>query len=313
MEVTVCICTRDREAPLARALESLTAVEPSPGLEWEVLVIDNGSARPVAEGISGFSARLPLRVAQEPRGGLSLARNTAIGLARGEVVIFVDDDATVRPGWLAAYVDGSRRHSEAAFFGGPIVARITGGSPRQVEAARQAMPGLFGSLEPNRGEVTLQLGDAPLPWGANMAVRRSAFDGFRFDPELGRRPSNPAGAGEETCFLRDLLRAGHHGVWLPRAVLDHHVDGRRATRRTFVSFCRNVGWAQGRELALLRERDPAELEPQLVAKVRAFRMRYWKTPPWAPLARRWAALRDLTHLQGFLAGYREASSPAGPR
>ena len=36
------------------------------------------------------------------RQGLSGARNTAVAAASGDVVVFLDDDAAARPGWLGA-------------------------------------------------------------------------------------------------------------------------------------------------------------------------------------------------------------------
>ena len=102
-----------------------------------------------------------------------------------------------------------------------------------------------------------------------------------------------------------MLRDGLHGVWLPAAGLEHHVEGRRCDRRRLIAFFQGVGWFEGRELAWTDERDPAALTAQLRATLRRFRMQYWFQTPWSPLPRRLAALRDLAHMEGFVAGYVE--------
>ena len=111
-----------------RALESLRRLEVPAGLDWDVLIIDNGSAN-AAKQERSLPGGLPLRVVKEPRAGLSHARNAALRLATGDLVIFIDDDVTVPPGWLAAYADGFSRHPDAAFFGGPIAARCMADCP----------------------------------------------------------------------------------------------------------------------------------------------------------------------------------------
>ena len=45
-----------------------------------------------------------LRIVQEPRRGLSFARNAGLAAARGDIIAFTDDDATADPAWLAALI-----------------------------------------------------------------------------------------------------------------------------------------------------------------------------------------------------------------
>ena len=96
LTVSIAVCTRERPAELARCLASLAELSEAP---LEVLVIDNApvsnATREVVQGLPG------VRYVCEPRKGLSAARNTALSLASGDVVAFVDDDTVVHPHWLA--------------------------------------------------------------------------------------------------------------------------------------------------------------------------------------------------------------------
>jgi glucosyl-dolichyl phosphate glucuronosyltransferase len=53
----------------------------------------------------------------------SRARNRAVYAARGDYLVWTDDDVVVDPNWLAAYVAAFRRRPEAAVFGGPVFPR----------------------------------------------------------------------------------------------------------------------------------------------------------------------------------------------
>ena len=99
--------------------------------------------------------------------------------ATGELIVFIDDDVEAPPGWLSALLSGVSAAPEHEVFGGPIRARLEGGGPRA--CGREPAP-----------ITTLDLGgedrDVALVWGANMAIRPSAFD--------------RAGDFDETIFVR---------------------------------------------------------------------------------------------------------------
>ncbi len=95
--VSVVVCSLGRDARLGGAVASVLRQRHAP---LELLVVDNdpasGRVRALLEGV--LDPRL--RVVEEPRRGLSAARNAGIGAARGTVVAFTDDDAEADPGWL---------------------------------------------------------------------------------------------------------------------------------------------------------------------------------------------------------------------
>lgn len=100
--------TRDRPASLRRCLTSLAAMAPPTGVEVSVLVIDNASAARALEETREIMARWdgpwPASLVVEPEQGIPFARNRAIAeaLAAGaNALVFLDDDQTVPPDWLA--------------------------------------------------------------------------------------------------------------------------------------------------------------------------------------------------------------------
>ena len=63
-------------------------------------MVDNS---PGDDDIRRLVARAGANYVHQPRLGLSRARNSGAAAARGEVVAFLDDDATADPRWLSEH------------------------------------------------------------------------------------------------------------------------------------------------------------------------------------------------------------------
>jgi glycosyltransferase involved in cell wall biosynthesis len=216
--VTVAICTRNRSRWLERAARSVLA---QAGDESEILIVDNGSTDDTAAIAKHLTAVAPrVKYLREDRPGLSAARNAALRHARGEYVIFLDDDAVAEPGWLAAYESFflSPSASGVAVVGGPVSPEYELPPPRW--------------LDPRAD--TLDLGNEPrevpargAAWGCNIAYRRdAAVEVGLFSTRLGRS-GGMLGAHEETELNLRLERAGHETWWLPNARIRHHIAAER--------------------------------------------------------------------------------------
>src|ERR1700733_6639045 len=97
MEVTVIVCTYNRGQSLAEALDSVAKSTLPEAVAWEVLVVDNNSTDQTRDVVEKVCSRVPgrFRYLLESRPGKLHALNAAIREARGDVLAFMDDDATV--------------------------------------------------------------------------------------------------------------------------------------------------------------------------------------------------------------------------
>jgi len=225
IEITVAICTWNRSQLLEQTLERMAdALVVPPDLEWEIVVIDNGSTDATPRVIDRFRGRLPLRSAEEPERGLSRARNRAIAEAKGRHIVWTDDDVLVEPGWLAAYREAFRRHPEASVFGGVIEPWSAGEMPAWLRAAWPEFRSAYAARD--LGPAEIRLTPSILPYGANMAVRAEEQRQYLFDAELGHRGAGRLG-GEETAVLRSILAGGGEGWWVPGARLRHFIPAER--------------------------------------------------------------------------------------
>ena len=114
MFITIAICTFNRAESLRRTLDSLVAMRIPSDLTWEIVVVNNNSTDHTDYVINEYLERLPLRPESEPQPELSNARNRAIDAAKGDYIVWTDDDVVVDAGWLTAYVEAFRRWPEAA-------------------------------------------------------------------------------------------------------------------------------------------------------------------------------------------------------
>lgn len=241
LDITVAVCTWNRAPLLAETLGILSAVRVPAGVEWECLVVDNNSTDRTRDVVASFADRLPLRGLFEPIAGLARARNRASCEARGDVVLFLDDDIRVGGEWLAAYVEAIARRPEASYFGGRIVPRYLSDPPAFVTSNLPTLAGLLGMLD--FGAEERHFRDRESPYGGNMAVRRAVFTSCSFDERLGHRHDERV-LGDETDFFEELHRWGRVGVWVPAAKGEHLVPPEHLTpaavHRHFSAYGRSL-------------------------------------------------------------------------
>lgn len=228
VDITVAICTWNRAALLDQTLAALTTITPPPGKSWEVLVIDNNSPDRTPEVIAAHLAagKLPLRSVRELKQGQSNARNRGLDDARGDWVVWTDDDVRPAPDWLTGFAATTARHPEAAAIGGPIHPWFP--HPPDPDLVAVFQPLRIGYCGVNHGPIERELTATEPIYGANMAFRAAAVAGLRFDPEYGRKGVYQGG-GDDTDYLRRVRSRGGAIWWSPTMSLEHYVEPSRMT------------------------------------------------------------------------------------
>lgn len=114
--VTVCITHRNRPAYLEASLESIRQQDYR---NFEVVVVDDGSDLPEATAYltklrKEFSAR-GWRIVRQANRYPGAARNAGVRAARGEFIMFMDDDNLARPHEISTFVRAAQ-HSGATIL-----------------------------------------------------------------------------------------------------------------------------------------------------------------------------------------------------
>jgi GT2 family glycosyltransferase len=172
-------------------------------------------------------------------------------------VAFLDDDVEVREGWLCALVEGAARYPDAEAFTGPIRPRFEHTPPR---GCGRDSP-LVTCLDLGREDC-----ETTVAWGANLIVRRAAFERIGSFDETIIQP-----CGDEEEWLTRLQCAGGNIVYLADAAVDHRrtrADLRLACLAA-AAFRRGIG---ARAFDVRRRREPA-----FAAELRTFAGCLWHT------------------------------------
>ena len=248
IDVSVVMPCWNAEARLERALDEVFSALPDAG---EVLAVDDGSTDATREILIARAAREPrLRVIVREHLGVSAARNSALELARGEWLFFVDPDDGVEPEFFTAALEALRRdgadccvtaYRERTAAGELGVERPLKGDYRystNAQIVASYLPRIFGySLDDvrewNRGEDLFARREPAQVW--RMAWRRELVErrGIRFDEdvEYGEDAMFNAAclleAGSMTCVPRALYRFTVRPDGATGSVLG---DGRRRCR-----------------------------------------------------------------------------------
>jgi glycosyltransferase involved in cell wall biosynthesis len=242
MKITVIVCTYNRCQDLARALYSISVSKLPDPVQWEVLVVDNNSNDQTHAVIEDLCRQYPdrFRYLFEPRQGLSLARNSGVREARGDILAFVDDDAIVEPTWLQN-LTANLHDSQWAGAGGRILPQEGFRPPLWLN--------IGGPLDLGGSIVLFDLGDKAgeldrPPFGTNMAFHRCMFDQYGdFRADLGRSGKSLIG-NEETEFSLRLMAAGERFWYAPSAVVYHPVPKQRLNK----AYLRAWWFSHGRSL-----------------------------------------------------------------
>lgn len=174
-QVSVVICTHNpRQDHLERTLASLKK-QTLPQEFWELLVVDNASATPVA-GQHDLSWHANARHVVESKLGLTMARIRGIAETTSEVVLFVDDDNVLAPNYLSTVLEIMRREPQLG---------VIGAGRLEPEFEEAPEPGLmpYTPMLALRTVGTSRWSNDPqdqtIPWGAGMAVSRAVADRYR--------------------------------------------------------------------------------------------------------------------------------------
>ncbi len=304
---SVAICTQNRADSLARTLESLCAMQCVSAGGYEIVIVDNGSTDHTGKVCSAFEARLPMRYFFEEQRGLSVARNRAIREARGRYICWTDDDVTVSPGWLHAYLTSFAKHPEAAFFGGKITPVLEEPAVRWFAQNYRGRPLQYLVALRDLGAEELSFDDTTMPFGANYAIRMDAQRRYPYDPELGVQPGRNR-VGEETAVIKALLAAGLTGYWVPAAEVLHHIARNRQSTAYVEKYFRAVGethaYLSGRSGGVPLRGAPRWLWLSYAERLCAY---YWARAVGDPKV--WLLrLRDLGFVKGQLEYHRRERS-----
>lgn len=217
--VSILIPTSGNSVYVRRLAEDLRSELQSTQECVEVIILDNRKSLEPSTELREIAHSLGERgrYIHHPLGGKSAALNHAIPEARGDILLFLDDDMRIAPGWLSACL---------AFFRETAYDLMQG----------RILPDPADDLSPHEYPMvpTCDKGESRRDFqglgGGNVGGRARWYQQFPFDERLGVGAS---GAGEDSKFAHQAQDAGARIGYEPKALVYHPLIPGRATQANF--------------------------------------------------------------------------------
>jgi glycosyltransferase involved in cell wall biosynthesis len=255
--VVICVYTEARWDQICAVVQSLR-VQSLPSAEI-IIVVDYNHA--LYERLVAAMPDVTVTENTDAK-GLSGARNTGAALARGEIIAFIDDDATAHPDWLKFFNEG---------YVNPAVVGVGGMTLPNWQTERPSwMPEEFYwvigcnyiGMPPSGAPVRNLL-------GGNMSFRREVFDLIDgFQTGIGRTAhKRPLGCEEtEFCIRLGQKSPGALLVIENEAMISHFIPAQRCKFSYFLSRCYAEGLSKAQVTANVGSGDGLSSERAYVTR-----------------------------------------------
>ena len=193
MRLSFVVPAYNEEAYLPACLESILAQTRELGEPVEIIVVNNASTDRTREVALGYAG---VRVVDEPRKGLTFARQAGFAASTGELIANVDSDSRLTPGWVNQVLTAFAGEEDLVALSGPFVYYDL--TPRQRVSVRVFYAAAFLVYALNRW--VLRAGS--MVQGGNFVLRRKALE------QIGGFNTAIAFYGEDTDIARRMNLVG---------------------------------------------------------------------------------------------------------
>ncbi len=224
MKYSLIIPVYNRPDEVDELLESLTT---QTFTDFEVIVVEDGSARPCRDVVEKYTGRMAVRYFMKPNSGPGQTRNYGAERAEGEFLIVLDSDCILPPGYLQAVEDELQREPADA-FGGPDHAHESFTNVQK--AINYAMTSFFTTGGIRGGKKKM---DKFYPRSFNMGIRRDVYKALGGFSKMR--------FGEDIDFSIRIFKNGYRCRLFPGAWVWHK---RRTDMKKFFKQVHNFGIAR---------------------------------------------------------------------
>jgi glycosyltransferase involved in cell wall biosynthesis len=242
IQATIIVPTRNRSSILASCVASL-ARQTLAGDAFEVIVVDNASDDITKEVVAQLIATYPkhrIRYLHEKVPGLLSARHRGATAAKGEILVFVDDDIEVSQNWLAAIVN-SYSDTGVQMVGGRSLPKYEITPPEWLADYTNPAPyggslSIFLSLI-DLGEQAIDIHPNYI-FGLNFSIRKRSFIELGgFHPDCVPNALQHFQGDGETGLTEKASSQKLRAVYQPEALVYHRVGRERLTPDYFETRC----------------------------------------------------------------------------
>lgn len=220
LNLSIIISTYNHAAPLQQCLDSLTK-QIANQKSFEVIIVNNRSTDETPKVISQFAKNTSnFKSINEPKLGLSFARNTGAKYARGQYLSFIDADAIAPKHWVKNIINAISQKTYH-IFGGPIYPYYTTHKPNWFKDSYETR---------THGKKARQLQPNEYLSGSNFIIKKSLFNRLgKFDHSLGIKGKTRF-VGEETAMQKKARLNKKIAIYYdPQLKVKHFVPAHKMT------------------------------------------------------------------------------------
>jgi glycosyltransferase involved in cell wall biosynthesis len=193
MRLSFVVPAYNEETYLPACLQSILDQTRHLGDDVEIIVVNNASTDRTREVALAFPS---VRVVDEPRKGLTFARQAGFAASSGQLIANVDSDSRLTPGWVERVLDTYAQEPRLVALSGPLVYYDL--TPRQRVSVNIFYGAAFLVYVLNR--YILRAGS--MVQGGNFVLRRGPLE------QIGGFNTAISFYGEDTDIARRMNRVG---------------------------------------------------------------------------------------------------------
>jgi len=224
--VSIIVPTLNSEETIKDLLDSLTSLDYRKD-RLEIIIVDGGSTDRTVE----IAKKYPVKIIEEKRKGINVARNAGVKASKGEILVFTDSDCVVPKDWIRKIVDNFR-DNRIGCLGGNALRHEDHFLSRYGDMSIIPVLRVFKKRE-LLDDVKFLL---KYPAGCNMAFRRESIERAGFFNEAIRHGFDEDELVERVCKL------GYKMLLDPEVIVWHkHRKNLRGLLKQFFNYGRGGG------------------------------------------------------------------------
>ena len=240
--ISIIICTYNRDRFIYQTLQHI-ADNSFDRSAFEIVLVNNNCTDNTDAECKRFAKAHPdidFRYFVETKQGLSHARNRGIDESRGDILVFLDDDAFVRSDYLSVLSRQMEQHTDAMAFGGKITPLFESGEePKWLGKWTYSWVSAI-----DKGSSVVPFEGNSYPIGANMGFRKECIDACgKFNTELGRSKKNLMGGEEKDIFNR-VKDKNYTILYFPDLEVQHVIPPQRTTKEYIKKMALGIGMSE---------------------------------------------------------------------
>lgn len=243
MLISVIICTYNRDKFLPIALNSLTNQTLDKKV-YEIIIVNNNSndnTEKISKEFITDHPELNFKYFVEKNQGLSFSRNRGFRESKGDIIVYIDDDAFATKDYLKNMIHFFTDNPNVSAIGGKVIPVYKNNK----EEPRWLSKYIWGIVtKVDMGNKVSEFPDNKYPAGCNMVIKRDVLQSVGlFDTNLGRKGRIGLASEEKDIFFR-MRNADLHIYYVPDIPVYHNIDDHRLEYDYIKKLCIGIGLSE---------------------------------------------------------------------